>query len=85
MQRLHFKQGDALPVVGDVNSTIACGMVAINGKVAKPTHSPRAGEQVEIRWPDGKLEQFKDVKADEQVVYTHDATATKQAAARVEK
>jgi hypothetical protein len=40
---------------------------------------------VEIRWPDGKVEQFKDVKADQFVVYTHQATATKPAAARVEK
>ncbi len=40
---------------------------------------------LEIRWPDGKVEQFKDVKADRFVVYTHDASATKFAAARVEK
>jgi hypothetical protein len=40
---------------------------------------------VEIRWPDGKVEQFKDVKADRFVVYTHEATATKPAAARVQQ
>jgi hypothetical protein len=46
----------------------------------------KAGKaNVEIRWPDGKVEQFKDVKADQFVVYTHDAAATKFAAARVDK
>lgn len=40
---------------------------------------------VEIRWPDGKVGQFKDVKADGFVVYTHEATATKPVAAKVRK
>ena len=40
---------------------------------------------LEIRWPDGKVEQFQVVKADRFVVYTHEASATKFAAARVEK
>jgi 23S rRNA pseudouridine1911/1915/1917 synthase len=28
------------------------GCVLVNGKAVKPTHSPRAGEQIEIRWPE---------------------------------
>jgi len=31
---------------------IAQGHVRVNGQTVKPTHSPRAGEQVEIHWPE---------------------------------
>ncbi len=30
------------------------GHVRVNGKSIKPTHSPRAGEQVEIHWPEAR-------------------------------
>jgi len=30
------------------------GHVQVNGQPAKPTHSPRAGEQIEIHWPDAR-------------------------------
>jgi hypothetical protein len=40
---------------------------------------------IEIRWPDGKVEKFKDVKADQFVTYVHPATATKFADSRVQK
>ena len=30
------------------------GHVRVNGHPAKPTHSPRAGEQIEICWPDAR-------------------------------
>jgi 23S rRNA pseudouridine1911/1915/1917 synthase len=30
------------------------GHVLVNGKPAKPTHSPRAGDQVEIHWPEAR-------------------------------
>jgi len=30
------------------------GCVLVNGKPVKPTHSPRAGEQIEIRWPEAR-------------------------------
>jgi 23S rRNA pseudouridine1911/1915/1917 synthase len=30
------------------------GHVLVNGKAVKPTHPPRAGEQVEIRWPEAR-------------------------------
>jgi 23S rRNA pseudouridine1911/1915/1917 synthase len=34
---------------------IAQGHVRVNGQPVKPTHSPRAGEQIEIHWPEAKL------------------------------
>ena len=30
------------------------GHVHVNGRIVKPTHSPRAGEKIEIRWPEVK-------------------------------
>ena len=30
------------------------GCVLVNGKAVKPTHAPRAGEQIEIRWPEAR-------------------------------
>src|SRR5689334_8274291 len=30
------------------------GHVRVNGRTVKATHSPRAGEQVEIRWPEAR-------------------------------
>ena len=30
------------------------GHILVNGQPAKPTHSPRAGEQIEICWPDAR-------------------------------
>jgi len=30
------------------------GHVRVNGHTVKPTHSPRAGEQIEINWPEAK-------------------------------
>ncbi len=30
------------------------GHVRVNGREVKPTHSPRAGEQIEIHWPDAR-------------------------------
>jgi 23S rRNA pseudouridine1911/1915/1917 synthase len=30
------------------------GHVRINGQMVKPTHSPRAGEQIEIHWPEAR-------------------------------
>jgi len=30
------------------------GHVRVNGRIVKPTHSPRAGEQIEVHWPEAK-------------------------------
>jgi 23S rRNA pseudouridine1911/1915/1917 synthase len=30
------------------------GCIRINGRIVKPTHSPHAGEQIEIHWPEAK-------------------------------
>ena len=30
------------------------GHVRVNGRIVKPTHSPRAGEQIEVHWPEAR-------------------------------
>jgi 23S rRNA pseudouridine1911/1915/1917 synthase len=30
------------------------GHIRVNGRIVKPTHRPRAGEQIEIHWPEAK-------------------------------
>ncbi len=39
---------------GALQRLIEQGHIRINGKPAKSTHSPRAGERIEIRWPEAR-------------------------------
>src|SRR5712691_2142987 len=39
---------------GAIQRLIGEGHIRVNGRVVKPTHAPRAGEQVEVRWPDAR-------------------------------
>jgi 23S rRNA pseudouridine1911/1915/1917 synthase len=39
---------------GALQRLIEQGHVRVNGQTVKPTHTPRAGEQVEIHWPDAR-------------------------------
>ncbi len=39
---------------GTMQRLIEQGHVRVNGKTAKPTHSPRAGEEIAIHWPDAQ-------------------------------
>jgi 23S rRNA pseudouridine1911/1915/1917 synthase len=39
---------------GALQRLIERGHVRVNGKTTKPTHSPRAGEQIEIHWPEAR-------------------------------
>ena len=39
---------------GAMQRLIEQGHVLVNGKTVKPTHSPRAGEQIEVHWPEAK-------------------------------
>jgi hypothetical protein len=53
----------------------------LNFGLGKADHA----DAIEIRWPGGTLEQHTNVKADQFVTYTHEATATKVGAAKVQK
>jgi len=39
---------------GAIQRLIDAGHVLVNGRAVKPTHSPRAGEQVRITWPEAR-------------------------------
>ena len=39
---------------GALQRLIEQGHVRVNGKTVKPTHSPRAGERIEIHWPEAR-------------------------------
>ena len=39
---------------GALQRLIEQGYIRVNGKIIKPTHTPRAGEQVEVHWPDAR-------------------------------
>jgi 23S rRNA pseudouridine1911/1915/1917 synthase len=39
---------------GALQRLIEEGHVRVNGRATKPTHSPRAGESIEIHWPDAR-------------------------------
>lgn len=39
---------------GAIQRLIDEGNIRVNGRTVKPTHAPKAGEQVEITWPDAK-------------------------------
>src|SRR5580692_5724787 len=44
---------------GTLQRLIEEGHIRVNGQVVKPTHSPRAGEQVEVVWPDARSSDAK--------------------------
>jgi 23S rRNA pseudouridine1911/1915/1917 synthase len=39
---------------GTMQRLIEQGHIRVNGQVVKPTHHPRSGEQIEIRWPEAR-------------------------------
>jgi 23S rRNA pseudouridine1911/1915/1917 synthase len=40
---------------GTLQRLIDEGHARVNGKIVKPTHSPRAGESIQIHWPEAKI------------------------------
>ncbi len=39
---------------GALQRLIEQGHIRVNGRIVKPTHRPRAGEQIEVHWPEAK-------------------------------
>src|SRR6266478_851232 len=58
---------------GAIQRLIDEGHIRVNGRTVKPTHTPRAGEQVEVHWPEAKvaLAQAGDIALD--VLYEDDS------------
>jgi len=40
---------------GAIQRLIDQGHIRVNGQTVKPTHTPRAGEQVEVHWPEARV------------------------------
>src|SRR3954469_17563627 len=55
-QRLDTYLRGVFPAVsrGAIQRLIEEGHILVDGKRVKPTHTPRAGEQVEVHWPEAK-------------------------------
>ena len=53
-ERLDTYLRDKFPAVsrGAIQRLIEEGHIRVNGRTVKPTHTPRAGEQVEVHWPE---------------------------------
>src|SRR5437660_5095019 len=53
-ERLDIYLRGKFPAVsrGAIQRLIEQGHIRVNGRTVKPTHTPRAGEQVEVHWPE---------------------------------
>ena len=56
-ERLDIYLRGKFPAVsrGAIQRLIEEGHILVNGKRVKPTHTPRAGETVDVHWPEAKL------------------------------
>ncbi|HEY4417758.1 MAG TPA: RluA family pseudouridine synthase [Verrucomicrobiae bacterium] len=54
---------------GTLQRLIEEGHVRVDGKVVKPTHSPRANEQIEIHWPEAKVAEAQPEKIPLDILY----------------
>ena len=55
-ERLDTYLRDRFPAVsrGAIQRLIDEGHIRVNGQTVKPTHTPRAGEQVQVHWPEAR-------------------------------
>ena len=55
-ERLDIYLRGKFPAVsrGAIQRLIEQGHIKVNGRTVKPTHKPRAGEHVEVHWPDAR-------------------------------
>jgi 23S rRNA pseudouridine1911/1915/1917 synthase len=56
LERLDIYLRGKFPAVsrGAIQRLIEQGHIRVNGRTVKPTHTPRAGEQVEVCWPEAR-------------------------------
>src|SRR5204863_773306 len=55
-ERLDIYLRDKFPAVsrGAIQRLIEEGHIRVDGRTVKPTHTPRAGEKVEVHWPEAR-------------------------------
>jgi 23S rRNA pseudouridine1911/1915/1917 synthase len=58
---------------GAIQRLIDEGHVRVNGRTVKPTHTPRAGEQVEVHWPEARPAEAQPEEMSLDVLFEDDA------------
>lgn len=68
LERLDIFLRAKFPAVsrGAIQRLLAEGRIQVNGRAAKPTHHPRAGETISVRWPEARPDraQAEDIPLD---------------------
>src|ERR1043165_8434572 len=54
---------------GTIQRLIAEGHIRVNGSTVKPTHTPRAGERVEVHWPEARPAQAQPQEMPLEILY----------------
>ncbi len=74
-QRLDTYLRSRFPAVsrGALQRLIEEGHIRVNGRTVKPTHSPRAGEQVEVHWPEARPAQAQPEQMALDILYEDEA------------
>ena len=58
---------------GAIQRLIEQGHIRVNGRIVKPTHAPRAGEQVEVHWPEARPAEAQPEEIPLDILYEDDA------------
>lgn len=58
---------------GAIQRLIEEGHIRVNGRMVKPTHAPRAGEQVEVHWPEARPATARPEPMDLDILYEDEA------------
>lgn len=58
---------------GTIQRLIEEGHIRINGRTIKPTHTPRAGEKVEVHWPEARAAEAQPEEIPLQILFEDEA------------
>ena len=58
---------------GAIQRLIEQGHIKVNGRRVKPTHAPRAGEQVEVHWPEARPAEAQPEEIPLEILFEDDA------------
>ncbi len=58
---------------GAIQRLIEEGHIRVNGRTVKPTHSPRAGERVEVHWPEARPAELRPEPIPLQILFEDEA------------
>src|SRR3954469_6500916 len=58
---------------GAIQRLIEEGHIRVNGQTVKPTHTPRAGERVEVHWPEARPAEAQPEEIPLEILFEDDA------------